>query len=112
MLGWGGDNGDPDNFHNYFFGGLSAAGETKEPDKREGWYANQQVADLCYQALVTPGQDKREPMYKQIEQLLHDDVARIWIAHNQTPLIFSKKVQGYVPQPVGADYYEWVTIQP
>ncbi len=112
MLGWGGDNGDPDNFLNYFFGGLSKAGETKEPDKREGWYANQQVADLCYQALVTPGQDKREPLYKQAEQLLHDDVARIWIAHNQTPLIFSKKVQGYVPQPVGADYYEWVTLQP
>jgi len=24
QLGWGGDNGDPDNFHNYFFGGLSS----------------------------------------------------------------------------------------
>ncbi|MBU4226554.1 MAG: ABC transporter substrate-binding protein, partial [Chloroflexi bacterium] len=38
MLGWGGDNGDPDNFHNYFFGGLSAADEIKEPDPREGFY--------------------------------------------------------------------------
>jgi hypothetical protein len=44
--------------------------------------------------------------------LLHDDVARIWIAHNQTPLIFSKKVSGYVPQPVGADIYKGVEIQP
>lgn len=112
MLGWGGDNGDPDNFLNYFFGGLSSEDEVKEPDKREGWYANQEVAVLLYKALVNPNPAEREALYKQAEQLLHDDVARIWIAHNQTPLIFSKKVSGYVPQPVGADYYEWVEIQP
>jgi len=112
MLGWGGDNGDPDNFHGYFFGGLSSPDEVKQPDPREGWYANQQVATLCYQALVNPNQAERERIYKQIEQILHDDVARIWVAHNNTPLIFSKKVSGYVPQPVGADYYEWVAIQP
>jgi peptide/nickel transport system substrate-binding protein len=112
MLGWGGDNGDPDNFNGYFFGGLSTADEVKQPDAREGWYANQEVATLCYNALVNPKQAEREAMYKQTEQLLHDDVARIWIAHNNTPLIFSKKISGYVPEPVGADYYEWVVIEP
>jgi peptide/nickel transport system substrate-binding protein len=111
MLGWGGDNGDPDNFHNYFFGGLSSENEVKEPDPREGFYANQEVARLLYLAAVNPDQAEREKLYKQVEQLLHDDVARIWIAHNNTPLIFSSKVSGYVPQPVGADYYEWVKIQ-
>ncbi len=112
MLGWGGDNGDPDNFLNYFFGGLSREDEVKQPDKREGWYANQEVAVLLYKALVNPNQAEREQLYKKAEELLHNDVARIWIAHNQTPLIFSKKVSGYVPQPVGADYYEGVEIQP
>jgi peptide/nickel transport system substrate-binding protein len=111
QLGWGGDNGDPDNFHNYFFGGLSSPDETKEPDAREGWYANQEVAELCYQGLVTPDQADREPIYEQIEQLLHDDVARLWIAHNNTPLIFSSKVSGYIPQPVGADYYEGTVLE-
>ena len=112
MLGWGGDNGDPDNFTGYFFGGLSAAGEVQEPIMREGWYTNQAVADLCYTALVTPDQSQREAMYKQADQLLHDDVARLWVAHNNTPLIFSKKVSGYIPEPVGADYYEFVVIEP
>jgi peptide/nickel transport system substrate-binding protein len=111
MLGWGGDNGDPDNFHNYFFGGLSSPDATKEPDPREGWYANQEVAELCYEGLVTPDQAEREPIYEEIEQLLHDDVARLWIAHNNTPLIFSNAVSGYVPQPVGADYYEGTVIE-
>jgi len=111
MLGWGGDNGDPDNFTGYFFGGLSKAGDTRTPMAREGWYANQKVADLCYQALVTVGQENREPLYKQAEQILHDDVARIWIGHSATPLIFSKKISGYVAQPVGADYFEFVVME-
>ncbi len=111
MLGWGGDNGDPDNFHNYFFGGLSSLDDTKEPDPREGWYANQEVAELCYQGAVTPDQAEREPIYQEIEQILHDDVARLWIAHNNTPLIFRNEVSGYVPQPVGADYYEWTVLE-
>jgi peptide/nickel transport system substrate-binding protein len=102
MLGWGGDNGDPDNFTGYFFG------PGAEPIMREGWYQNAELADLLYQALITPGQEKREPLYQEAEQIMHDDVTRIWIAHNNTPLIFSAKVKGYVPQPVGADYYEFV----
>jgi len=111
QLGWGGDNGDPDNFHNYFFGGLSSADEVKEPDPREGFYANQEVATLCYEAAVNPDRAEREQAYMQIEQLLHDDVARLWVVHNNTPLLFSNAVSGYVPQPVGADYYEWVVLE-
>jgi len=117
MLGWGGDNGDPDNFHGYFFGfgGDDKVGEpgewVKAPDAREGFYANQEVAQMLYEAAITPDQATREEMYKQVEQLLHDDIARIWIAHNNTPLIFSSKISGYIPQPVGADYFEFVVIE-
>ena len=116
MLGWGGDNGDPDNFHNYFFGfsGDDKVGEPEEwvkaPDAREGWYANTEVAYLLYQAATNPDQAARQAIYEQVEQILHDEVARIWIAHNNTPLIFSSAVSGYIPQPVGADYYEFVEI--
>jgi peptide/nickel transport system substrate-binding protein len=110
QLGWGGDNGDPDNFHNYFWGGLSSADEVKEPDPREGYYANQEVAVLCYEGAVTPDPQARAEIYNEIEQALHDDIARIWLVHNNTPLLFSNSVEGYVPQPVGADYYEFVTL--
>ncbi len=50
-------------------------------------------------------------MYKQVENLLHDDVARLWVAHNNTPLVFSSTVSGYVPQPVGADYFEGTVVE-
>lgn len=118
MLGWGGDNGDPDNFLNYFFGfagedkvGDDPAAWVKSPEKREGWYANTDVAYLLYMASITPDQTAREAMYKQVENILHDDVVRIWVDHNNTPLVFSSAVSGYVPQPVGADYFEGVVVE-
>jgi peptide/nickel transport system substrate-binding protein len=117
MLGWGGDNGDPDNFHGYFFGfsGDDKVGEPEEwvksPDPREGFYVNQEATELIYQASVTPNQAEREELYKQIEQILHDDIARIWVAHNNTPLIFASNISGYIPQPVGADYFEFVVVE-
>ena len=112
MLGWGGDNGDPDNFQNFFFGGLSSADEEKLPDPREGWYANQEIASLLYEAAITPDQAVRQAIYEQVEVLMFDDTIRIWIAHNNTPLIFAQGVDGYIPQPVGADYYEFTTVEP
>ena len=106
MLGWGGDNGDPDNFTGYFFGGGS------EPIAREGWYQNPELATLLQTAATTAGQDKREPMYKQAEQILHDQAARIFLVHQATPIILSKSVQGYQPQAVDADNYNKITITP
>jgi peptide/nickel transport system substrate-binding protein len=106
MLGWGGDNGDPDNFHCYFF----CTG--KEPIAREGWYQNAELVDVLLEAQTSVDTAVREKLYKQAEQMLHDDVARLWVDHYNTPLIFSKKVSGYLAQPVGADYYEGVTLQP
>jgi peptide/nickel transport system substrate-binding protein len=118
QLGWGGDNGDPDNFHGYFWGfgsgdrvGDDPSAWVKTPDQREGFYANQEVAELCYQGQINPDTAEREQIYQQIESLLHDDVGRVWLVHNNTPLLFSQKVSGYIPQPVGADYYEFTFIE-
>jgi peptide/nickel transport system substrate-binding protein len=123
QLGWGGDNGDPDNFQNYFFGFGGAdkvdadgvaiddpAAWVKAPERREGWYANTEIAYLLYQASILPDQASRQVIYEQVEQLMHDDITRLWIDHYNTPLIFSSAVSGYIPQPVGADYYEFVEL--
>jgi ABC-type transport system substrate-binding protein len=73
---------------------------------------NPPLAELLQKALVTVGQENRDPMYKEADQMLHDDVARIWMFHTQLPLIFSTKVAGYVTQVVDADNYQDVTVSP
>ena len=103
MLGWTGDNGDPDNFICYFF---CAAGAP-----REGFYANQPLADLLLRAQSLTKQAERARLYRQAEQMLHDDVGRLFIANNQPPLAFSKKVKGYVPNTTGAEYFNTVELQ-
>ena len=60
LLGWGGDNGDPDNFTGYFFN--SAA----EPIKREGWYQNAKLAALVQEAVTLPDICARNCMLKPI----------------------------------------------
>ena len=103
MLGWTGDNGDPDNFLCYFFCALGAA--------REGFYANKPLADLLLRAQTVTSQPERAKLYRQAEQMLRDDVARLFIANNQPPLAFSKKVRGYVPNPTGSEYFNTVSVQ-
>ena len=103
MLGWTGDNGDPDNFVCYFFCAFG--------DPRMGFYANRQLTDTLLEAqkLTDPG--KRAELYRKSEQMIHDDVARLFIAHNQPPLAFLKKVKGYVANPTSSEYFNTVSLQ-
>ncbi len=108
MLGWGGDNGDPDNFLCYFF---CRVGDP-ETINGAGWYYNPELAELLKKAAVAPTFEEREEMYKQAEIMLHEDRARLWVMHNNTPRLFSSKISGFQIQPVGADKYERVMIAP
>ena len=102
MLGWTGDNGDPDNFLCYFFCQPGAS--------REGFYANKPVADVLLRAQKLTNQGERAKLYRQAEQLLHDDVGRLFIANNQPPLAFVKRAKGYVPHPTGSEYFNTVEL--
>jgi len=104
MLGWTGDNGDPDNFVCYFFCSPGAS--------REGFYTNQQLTDLLLQAQKLTDQSKRAELYRKAEQMIHDDAARLFIANNQPPLPFQKKVKGYVANPTNTEYFNTVYFQP
>jgi peptide/nickel transport system substrate-binding protein len=103
MLGWTGDNGDPDNFLCYFFCPTGAA--------REGFYSNKPLADLLLRAQTLTNRAERAKLYRQAEQMLHDDVGRLFIANNQPPLAFSKKVKGYIPNPTNSEYFNTVSVQ-
>lgn len=103
MLGWTGDNGDPDNFLCYFF---CAPGVS-----REGFYANQALTDVLLRAQKLTSQAERAKLYRQAEQMLHDDAGRLFIANNQPPMAFSRRVKGYTTHPTGSEYFNTVELQ-
>jgi peptide/nickel transport system substrate-binding protein len=103
MVGWTGDNGDPDNFICFFFCAPNVP--------RQAWYNNPPLADVLKRAQTSSNQAERTKLYQQAEQMLHDDVARLFVANAQVPLVFSKKVKGYVPNPTSTEFFNTVEIQ-
>jgi peptide/nickel transport system substrate-binding protein len=105
MLGWTGDNGDPDNFFCYF---------VCIPKPKEGnWNTEkaQQAIDLLLQAQALSSQAEREPLYQQAAVLVHEDAKMIFMAHNETALLFNPGVKGFVPSPLGEEFYNTVYFE-
>jgi peptide/nickel transport system substrate-binding protein len=100
-LGWGSDNGDPDNFIGYHF--AHAVGQPKVED----CYANDKLAQLLIDGNKEPDVAKREKIYQDAEQIVHDDMPRIPIAWPIGHAFFRKDVKGYQPV-VFRSWYEFV----
>jgi peptide/nickel transport system substrate-binding protein len=98
LLGWGGDNGDPDNFLCQFFCGGSAQwnsdaeGNPAPPDEA--------LNTLLRDASTKNTQAERQAMYEQANQMVHDLVLAVPLVHRSAPLIFRSNVDGYTPSPL------------
>jgi peptide/nickel transport system substrate-binding protein len=103
MMGWTGDTGDPDNFLYSHYG-------TARP--QEGNYNNPDLIKLLLDAQKELDQAKRDALYQQAAVLIHNDCPRIFIGHNQVPLLFSKKVSGYVVNPTSTEIFNTVSVAP
>jgi len=109
LLGWTGDNGDPDNFLFTFFGDDPPG---KGASTKCCGYFNKELNDLLSKAARMADIKEREPLYKQAAVLIDKDIPRIPIAHTTVPLIFSKKVSGYIPNPLGTEFFKTVKLAP
>ncbi len=103
MLGWGSDNGDPDNYLGWHF--YHPVGEPKVED----CYANDKVAELLTQGRIEPDLAKREAIYQEAEQIIHDDVARISVVWVPGTVTMRNEVKGYLPV-VFRSWYENIWI--
>jgi peptide/nickel transport system substrate-binding protein len=101
MLGWTGDNGDPDNFLYWFFG-------QRETRSR---YLNARVAELTGKARTLSGQEERARLYREAQVALRDDVANVPIAHTTPPLAVKRTVNGYVPHATGGEKLDAVWLE-
>lgn len=103
MLGWTGDNGDPDNFLFFHYG---------VPRPGEGNYNSPELIKVLTDAQKVVDQGQRAELYKQAAVIIHEDCPRLFIGHNQVPLLFSKKVSGYVLNPTSTEIYNTVILLP
>jgi ABC-type transport system substrate-binding protein len=102
LLGWTGDNGDPDNFMNVLYGEnqctLGTAGNV-------AFYNNTEVQDLLSSALQTYDLDERAQLYEEAQVIIHDDAPFVYLAHANQNLVFTKNVQGFVLNPTARYFF-------
>ena len=108
LLGWTGDNGDPDNFMNVLYGpnatSIGTAGNY-------GFYIDEGAQFLLSQALQTYDVKERAHYYRIVQQMLHDAAAWVYLAHSNQNVVFSKNVQGYVLHPTSRKFFYPVWIE-
>lgn len=97
ILGWTGDNGDPDNFIYALLDQDNIGGNNRAR------YKNQELHDLLIAAQMESDQKKREKMYKDAQEIIHKDQPWVPLVHADPPLAASTKVKGFVPHPGGSD---------
>lgn len=102
LLGWTGDNGDPDNFMNVLYGAnqcmLGTAGNV-------AFYNNTEVQALLSQALQTYDTDERARLYEEAQVLIHEDAPFVYLAHANQNIVFAKNVQGFVLNPTARYFF-------
>jgi peptide/nickel transport system substrate-binding protein len=101
MLGWVGDNGDPDNFLFTFFGG--GATNWNNDGAGGGLPPDEEIGTLLREAVTITDFETRKAAYENINQLIFDRVIGVPIVHRTPPTLMQANVEGYVPSPVRED---------
>ncbi len=97
ILGWTGDNGDPDNFIYALLDQDNIGGNNRAR------YKNQELHDLLIAAQSESDQSKRAEMYKDAQVIIHEDQPWVPLVHADPPLASNKNVKGFTPHPGGSD---------
>jgi dipeptide transport system substrate-binding protein len=100
QIGWGGDNGDPDNFFATLFS-CSAIGVSNYSS-----WCNKDFEDLIQKAKTTADIAERTKLYEQAQVIFANDAPAFLMAHSQVYTVVSNKVKNYVMEPLGMHRFD------
>ena len=104
ILGWTGDNGDPDNFLHTLLGCDAVGG-----NNRAQW-CNQEFNDLVTKAKQTTDQAERTKLYEQAQVVFKREGPWATLDHSLSIVPMRKNVEGFVQSPLGDFAFEGVDI--
>ena len=107
LLGWTGDNGDPDNFMNVLYGpnatSIGTAGNY-------GFYTDEKAQELLSAALATFDTNERAKYYREAQVMIHESANWVYLAHSNQNAVFHKSVKGYRLHPTSRKFFYPVRI--
>ncbi|MCG8272231.1 ABC transporter substrate-binding protein [Aquamicrobium sp. NLF2-7] len=104
ILGWTGDNGDPDNFLHTLLGCDAVGG-----NNRAQW-CNEEFNDLVVKAKATTDQDERVKLYEQAQEVFKREAPWATLDHSLSVVPMRKEVEGFHQSPLGDFAFEGVDL--
>src|SRR5436853_360540 len=98
IIGWSGDNGDPDNFLGDLFEWDTAAGQARTNNRAR--HHNPEFDRLIVQGRQISDQGKRAQGYEQANKILHDDAPWIFMNHTNQVRAARANVKGFQLNPL------------
>jgi dipeptide transport system substrate-binding protein len=106
LLSWISDNADPDNFLSPNLACSAVAG-----GGNKARWCNGAFDRLLEQARVTSDMSKRTALYQQAQRVVYDDVGLIPLVYPESNTVVSKRVTGYVPNPLALHDFRNATVK-
>lgn len=106
LMGWTTATGDPDNFFGPLFTCQSANGGS---NSAKWCYAP--FDKIIAEAKTITDRPQREALYKQAQQMMHDQMPAVMIAHSTIFEPVSKSVTGYEIDPFGKHIFYQVDVK-
>jgi peptide/nickel transport system substrate-binding protein len=108
LLGWIGDNGDPDNF---LYVLLDKDNAIVGSAGNVAFYRNDELHDILIKAQRTYDQEERTRLYLKAQEIIHDDAPWVPLAHAKLQMVFKKNVKGFVLHPLDRKDFRKVWIE-
>ena len=106
LLGWTGDNGDPDNF----FSPLLSCAAAETGNNRSFW-CNREFDNLIALARIEQDQAKRKKLYRLAEVIFKQEAPWVTIAHSVRYQPYLKNIEGLKIDPFGGIYFSGVRLK-
>ncbi len=104
LLGWTGDNGDPDNFLSVLLSCSAVGG-----NNRAQW-CNEEFDALLDKAKQSSDQAERTKLYEEAQVIFKREAPWATIAHSVVFMPMSNKVTGYKMDPLGSHRFDGVDL--
>ncbi len=107
LLGWTGDNGDPDNF----LWVLLSTPAAKKPAGNRAMWKNAEFTAMLKEAKETADVATRTDLYKKAQVLFKEEAPWITLAHSVVVVPMKEEVQGFVLYPTGRRVFTSVWLE-
>jgi len=98
IIGWNGDNNDPDNF---LFTVWSKESALRTPTNNYAFYMNEDVNNWLKQGRTETKLELRADLYKKVQMQMYKDLPGLPINHSVVVVPIRKEVEGFALMPTG-----------